>query len=111
MRRLLVLSIATLAFAALAQAPPPPKLEPLPEPPPPPPGVVDAPVEPQVTIRKRGEETVEEYRINGKLYMVKVTPAHGVPYVLIDHRGDGVMTRQEPHDTGLRVPQWVVKEF
>ena len=48
------------------------------EPPPPPPGFeLDPALEPQVTILKRGTDTVEEYRIGGKLYMVKVTPAHG----------------------------------
>ena len=30
--------------------------------------------EPEVTIVKRGEDTVTEYRLRGKLYMVKVTP-------------------------------------
>src|SRR5690242_833564 len=55
-------------------------LQPLPEPPPPPPGLeLDATLEPQVTIQRRGTETIEEYRIQGRLYMVKVTPAHGVP--------------------------------
>ncbi len=68
-------------------------------------------MEPQVTIRKRGEDTVEEYRIAGKLYMVKVTPPHGVPYYLVDSKGDGTFSRQEPTDTGLRVPMWVIKEF
>ena len=45
--------------------------QPIPEPPPPPPGFeLDPALEPQVTIRKRGEDTVEEYRIAGKLYMI-----------------------------------------
>src|SRR5690606_26293301 len=39
--------------------------QPIPEPPPPPPGFeLDPAAEPQVTIRKRGEDTVEEYRIS-----------------------------------------------
>lgn len=99
------------AFAASAQQGRPANLQPLPEPPPPPPGMVDAPIEPQVTILKRGEDKVEEYRVNGKLYMVKVTPPHGVPYYLIDDNGDGKMVRQESMDSGLRVPLWVIKEF
>jgi hypothetical protein len=40
----------------------------------------DANLEPQVTIVKKETETREEYRIKGKLYMVKVTPAVGKPY-------------------------------
>src|SRR5687768_1363491 len=47
------------------------QLQPLPEPPPPPPGLeLDASLEPQVTIQRRGTDTVQEFRIRGRLYMV-----------------------------------------
>jgi hypothetical protein len=111
MRSALAVCLFCLALPLGAQAPRPPNLEPIPEPPPPPPGMVDSPMEPQVTITKRGEDEVEEYRMNGRLYMVKVTPPHGLSYYLIDSKGDGTFTRQESMDTGLRVPQWVIKEF
>jgi hypothetical protein len=111
MRLLVFLFSASLAFSAGAQTDRPPELVPIPEPPPLPPGTVDGPGEPQVTIIQRGEDVVEEYRIQGKLYMVKVTPPHGVPYYLVDHRGDGVMTRQDSLDSGLRVPMWVIHSF
>ena len=71
----------------------------------------DPALEPQVTITKRGEDKVEEYRVNGKLYMIKVTPPHGVPYYLMDVTGDGSMVRRDSLDTGLRVPQWVIHSF
>jgi hypothetical protein len=100
---------ALLSSAAWAQAP---AAKAVPPPPPLPPIETNDPaLEPQVTITKRAEETVEEYRINGKLYMMKVTPAHGVPYYLVDDRGDGVFTRQESLDSGLRVPRWVLFKF
>ncbi|MCX7898151.1 MAG: DUF2782 domain-containing protein [Rhodocyclaceae bacterium] len=100
------------AFPAAAQTRPP-ALEPLPEPPPPPPGFFDAPDAPQVTIKKRGEDKIEEYRLHGKLYMIKVTPAHGVPYYLVDLKGDGVFVREEAPDGGprLSVPMWVIHQF
>lgn len=111
MRRLLALAALAIALPVAAQNQPP-GLQPVPEPPPPPPGYQpDQSLEPQVTILRRGEDRVEEYRINGKLYMVKVTPPHGHPYYLIDERGDGRMTRQESLDSGLRVPQWVIGTF
>ena len=44
-------------------------------------------LEPQITITKRGNDQVEEHRVNGKLYMMKVTPNHGVPYYLVDDDG------------------------
>jgi len=110
MRRLLLLTFL-LAAPAFAQKAPPKDLQPLPEPPPPPAGSSDDSLEPQVTIVKRANETVEEYRMGGKLYMMKVTPAHGRPYYLIDHRGDGTFSRQDSFDSGLRVPQWVIHQF
>jgi hypothetical protein len=90
----------------------PGNLQPVPEPPGPPAGFEpDTSLEPQVTIQKRGTDTVEEYRVGGKLYMVKVTPSHGRPYYLIDERGDGKFARQENFDTGIRPPMWVIRSF
>lgn len=86
--------------------------QPIPEPPPPPPGFeLDPAAEPQVTIRKRGEDTVEEYRMAGKLYMIKVTPPGGRPYYLIDERGDGKFARQDGPETGIRPPMWVIHSW
>ena len=92
----------------------PANLEPLPEPPPPPPGMIeDSALEPQVTIKRRGEDRVEEYRMNGKLYMIKVTPPHGTPYYLVDPKGDGGFVREDLGigDRGIAVPMWVIKTF
>ena len=115
MRRPACKLLVTLLFAAsasaYAQAQKPANLEPVPEPPPPPVGISDGTEEPEVTIKKRGEDKVEEYRLNGKLYMVKVTPPHGRPYYLVDDKGTGVFSRRDDLDSGLRVPLWVIKEF
>lgn len=109
MRR--ILTILLLAAAApLAAQQQLPELEPLPEPPPMPAGAADESLEPEVTILKRGEDTVEEFRIRGRLYMIKVTPPHGVPYYLVDYQGDGVMARQDVMPT-LSVPMWVIKSW
>jgi uncharacterized protein DUF2782 len=109
--RLILLALC-LAIPVFAQNQLPPKLEPIPEPPPPPPGMEPDPeLEAKVTIVKRGGDTVEEYRIGGRLYMMKVTPPHGVPYYLVDHNGNGVMTRSEVGDPGLSPPQWVIIRF
>jgi hypothetical protein len=112
MRRLTAVFLLALALPAAAQNSRPSGLQPIPEPPPPPPGFqLDPALEPQVTITTRGQEKVEEYRINGKLYMVKVTPTSGPSYYLIDSRGDGKFSRQESLDSGLRVPHWVIGTF
>ncbi len=70
------------------------------------PGPGDAPV-----VIKKDSVTIEEYRVGGKLYMIKITPKNGRPYYLIDDRGDGKFARQEGLDSGVRVPQWVIKKF
>ena len=109
-RRAAFALLAALALPAAAQQGLP-KLEPLPEPPPPPPGMRDADLEPSVTIIRRGEDKVEEYRLNGKLYMIKVTPPHGVPYYLVDEQGHGVLSRKESVDSATRPPMWVIGTF
>ena len=112
MRFLSFLLLSGFSLAAFAQNPVPANPEPLPPPP-----ILNAapdaaPVdEPQVTIIKETEQTVEEFRANGKLYMIKITPKHGVPYYMVDDRGDGKFTRQESLDSGLRVPRWIIHRF
>lgn len=107
--RLPVFLLAIL-FALPAQAEDRPRLEPLPEIPPPP-GMADASFEPQINIVQRGEERVEEYRVKGRLYMLKVTPPHGKPYYLVDHRGDGALRRYDDLSANFQVPMWVIAEF
>ncbi len=116
MRTLLAATLIAAALAASAQSgerKPPAGSTPLSEPPPPPPMEQTVPaLEPVVTTRHEGDQEIVEYRIKGKLYMQRVTPKHGKPYVLMDHQGDGTFMRQDnPLDSGVRVPQWVLKEF
>jgi len=64
------------------EVPPPPPLPPKAVPP-------DDLAIPTVTIRHEEGQTVEEYRLNGALTMIKVTPKKGPVYYLIDTTGDG----------------------
>lgn len=112
--RIVVALFLAVAAPVVAQSDEkPPALQPLPELPPPPPMGPEAEpaLEPQVTILKRGEDTVEEYRINGRLYMIKVTPRHGIPYYLIDSEGNGIFHRQDSLSTDIRPPLWVIFTF
>lgn len=87
--------------------------QPLPAVPPPPPGMeaFDSALEPQVTIVKTEKETREEYRANGKLYMVKVTPAVGPSYYLVDHQGDGQLVQTEVGGAAVKPPMWILHSW
>jgi hypothetical protein len=112
MRFLSFLLLSGFSLSALAAQSEPANLEPLPPPPAYDPGPADTPEdEPEVTITKQAVQTIEEYRVGGKLYMIKITPKNGVPYYLVDDRGDGKFARQESLDSGLRVPRWVIHRF
>lgn len=112
MRRLLPL-LFLAALPVLAEQDRPANLQPLPAIPPPPPDITawDATLEPQVTIRRKGKETHEEFRINGRLYMIKVTPEGAPPYYLIDQRGDGKLLPADNVQAPTRPPMWVILEF
>lgn len=79
---------------------PPPALE-----------LIDDSVQAEVTIRKRGEDIIEEYRVNGLLYKVVVTPAYGDPYTLIDPRGDGKLIPMDAPGQQISVPLWEIGTF
>ena len=112
MRRLFPLLLLLVVATGRAQDARPPDLEPLPEAPAPPPGVADEDVgEPEVTIQQRGEDTYEEFRLNGQLYMIRVTPRNGVPYYLVDPAGTGSFARQDGLGADIRPPMWVIKRF
>lgn len=112
MRLLSLLLLGIFSLPAFAQNPVPDNYEPLPPPP-----AFEASSdtassdEPEVTITRQTEQTIEEYRVGGRLYMIKITPSHGVPYYLVDDLGDGKFTRQENLDSGIRVPRWIIHKF
>ena len=43
----------------------------------------------EVTIRREGDNVIEEYRRSGSVYMVVVTPENGARYTYLDTDGDG----------------------
>ena len=68
----------------------------------------DAPsADPDVTIRQDGDRTVEEYRLNGFLYAIKVTPKGGKPYFLVRADGsEGNFVRSDSPD--MLIPAWEI---
>ena len=84
-------------------------------PPPPPPGSGaqrgEEEIEPEVVIIQREDKTIEEYRVNGQLYMIKVTPKNAPPYFLLDNDGDGTMESRlgaSALEPDIMIPRWVL---
>jgi len=78
-----------------------------------PPKIQDEQIEPTVTIREEEGRMIEEYRLNGQIYMVKVTPPGGVPYYYIDADGDGRL-ELDVSQSALNPVQpvyWKIKEW
>jgi len=60
-----------------------------------------------VTIRQNDGELVEEFRDNGFVYAVKVTPEKGAPYYLVRADGtQGDFIRTDQPD--MLVPSWPI---
>lgn len=128
MYQLIFILLLSAAIPAMAQSEPPkqskkssrpdnliplpeiPELPPDPDQPLPPDIQPDPELETQVTIIKRGEDTIEEHRINGELLMIKVIPRIGPPYYLKKN------TTREYHthpEAGIDVspPMWQLLKF
>jgi len=72
----------------------------------------DEELEPEVRIIEQGQGRVEEYRRGGVLYMIKVVPARGFPYYLVDSDGDGQLdTRRNDLDPDVVIPRWTLFRF
>lgn len=124
----LSLLLATAGATVLAQDEPPPADPAAPPPLPPPkarqaegeagvdipPKVQDEQVEPEVRIhRDEAENLIEEYSLDGRVYMVKVTPKVGLPYYYFDDDGDGQLELQERDKAAnpVKPVYWKVKEW
>jgi len=68
-------------------------------------------IEPAINIIQKDDRIIEEYRIKGQLYMIKVTPTVGVPYYFIDTDGDGSLESQQHELSGHIVPNWILLEW
>ena len=66
--------------------------------------------DPEVTIRTEGDKTIQEYRQNGFLYAIKVTPKGGKPYFLVRADGtDANYIRSDQPD--MLIPSWKIFEW
>ncbi|WP_428354732.1 DUF2782 domain-containing protein [Methyloprofundus sp.] len=68
------------------------------------------PMDADITITRRGEKTIHEYRVNGKIYKIKVIPDIGPAYYFVDHDGDGEMEEVSESDLNSlsKINQWTL---
>jgi hypothetical protein len=65
-----------------------------------------------VTIKPSVKEVVNEFRVNGQLYMICVNPTKGSTYCLVDADGDGNLeTRKNDLSPDFLIPAWVLKRW
>ena len=63
--------------------------------------------DPDVTIRQDGDKTIQEFRQNGFLYAIKITPKNGKPYFLVRADGsEGNFIRSDQPD--MLIPSWEI---
>lgn len=109
--RLLLAAICAAGMVMPVWAAAPGDAELLEEVPPPPKIIEGQPIDkPTITKRKDGENELEEYSINGNVYMIKVTPPSGKPYYLHREDRDGAWVNDGP-TRPLSVPQWTLFRF
>ena len=73
------------------------------------PAVIEDGLEPEINIQQFDNREVQEYSVNDRVYMIKITPVVGSPYYLVDPYGTGEM--EYKRDTvGLEVnpPRWTL---
>jgi hypothetical protein len=98
---LALLSSPALAEESFADAPPPPPISSEDAY-----NQIEEGLEPQVTITRHGKAEIEEYRVNGQLYMIKITPSKGLPYYLVDSDGDGSLETRRNSLNDPEVVKW-----
>ncbi|WP_110657770.1 DUF2782 domain-containing protein [Salinicola halimionae] len=84
------------------------------------PAMAQSAVQPEITSQKDAQRTIDEYRVNGKLYAIRIAPRHlkssgknsnedgGETYFFYDDSGDGDFKRVEA--SSVPVPDWVQNE-
>ncbi len=67
---------------------------------------------PEIVITPRDNSQVKEYRVNGRLYMIEITPAKGPRYFLVDSDGDGTLERRQSGPLlGVEIPRWTLLKW
>ena len=64
--------------------------------------------QPEVRIIRKKEAVIEEYRVNGRLRFIKITPSVGNPYYMVDTDGDGILETREDNFSNPPINKWIL---
>lgn len=67
--------------------------------------------QPEVRIIRKKDAVIEEYRVNGQLRFIKITPSVGSPYYMVDTDGDGVLETRNDNFANPPINQWILLEW
>lgn len=67
--------------------------------------------QPEVRIIHKKDTVIEEYRVNGRLRFIKITPTSGKPYYMVDMDGDGVLETRNDNFANPPINQWILLEW
>ncbi len=106
----LLLPLMVVMGSVAAQSPPPPG-EGAPPPPLPPKLRPSEESLPTVTIHREESRIIEEYRVDGAVVMVRVTPNNAPPYYLIDADRDGSLETRTSEIDKVQPVYWKLFEW
>ena len=67
--------------------------------------------QPEVRIIRKKDVVIEEYSINGQVRYVKITPASGNPYYMVDTDGDGILETRNDNFANPPINQWILLKW
>ena len=67
--------------------------------------------QPEVRIIRKKDTVIEEYRVNGQLRFIKITPSSGVAYYMADTDGDGILETRENDLDNPPINRWILLEW
>ncbi|MCW8900842.1 MAG: DUF2782 domain-containing protein [Gammaproteobacteria bacterium] len=67
--------------------------------------------QPEVRIIHKKDTVIEEYRVDGRLRFIKITPTSGKPYYMVDMDGDGVLETRDDNFANPPINQWILLEW
>ena len=67
--------------------------------------------QPEVRIIRKKDAVIEEYRVNGRLRFIKITPSVGSPYYMVDKDGDGILETRDDNFANPPINQWILLEW